>query len=68
MTTVINLITLKKQIYSCPPEQAVIAAYAQSLKDWCTWDYEKRYKKLLEEGKETYLCGDFSAFKDGRNF
>jgi hypothetical protein len=68
MCTVMNLATAKKQNYTCTPKEAVIAAYAQSKKDFSTWDYEKRYGHLLEEGKYAYFCGDFSVFKDGRNF
>jgi hypothetical protein len=63
-----NLATQEKQIYSCSPDQAVIAAHAQSLHDFNTWEYDKNYGHLLEEGKLTWLCGDFSAFKDGRRF
>jgi hypothetical protein len=63
-----NLCTTEKQIYTCTPKNAVISAYAQSLKDWNTWDYIKRYSYLIEEGEHTFLCGNFSVFKDGRNF
>jgi len=68
MCTVMNLATTEKQIYTCTPKQAVIAAHAQSKMDWNTWQYEERYRKLLEYGKHTILCGDFSVFQDGRNF
>jgi len=63
---VINLITQEQQIYTCSPKEAVIAAYAQSINDLNTWDYNKKYSHLLEEGKSSYLCGNFSVFKDGR--
>jgi len=68
MCTVMNLSTTDKQSYSCTPREAVIAAYAQSRNDWNTWDYDKRYSELVEEGQHTFLCGDFSVFKDGRDF
>ena len=68
MCTVMNLSTQEKLIYTCSPKQAVIAAYAQSKGDYNTWNYEINYGHLLEEGKLTFLCGDFSAFKDGRQF
>jgi hypothetical protein len=69
MVTVINLMNPEhKQIYSCTPKEAVIAAYAQSLNDWNTWQYAERYSNLVEEGELTWMCGDFSAFKDGRTF
>lgn len=58
-----NLATRELQIYTCSPREAVIAAYAQSLHDWNTWDYE-RYGMLVTEGKFTVTCIDFSAFKD----
>lgn len=68
MYTVMNLATGKKQKYTCCARDSVIAAYAQSRNDWNTWDYESRYGGLVEEGEYTFLCGDFCAFKDGRNF
>lgn len=68
MTTVMNLSNLEKQIYTCTPEEAVVAAFAQSRKDWNTWEYATRYSWMIERGKECILCGDFSAFRDGRNF
>ena len=68
MVTVINLVTQEKQVYSCTPREAVIAAYAQSQTDWNTWQYKDRYDNLVIEGKLTFSCGDFSAFKDGRSF
>ena len=63
-----NLATQQKLTFTCSPKQAVIAAYAQSLKDFCTWKYEEKYNSQLYEGKVTWLCGDFSVFKDGRQF
>ena len=66
--TVMNLSTQYKQIFTCPPVEAVVAAYAQSTGDFNTWDYDTRYNHLLEYGKHTILCGDFSVFKDGREF
>ena len=65
---VMNLITQDKQIFTCPPAEAVVAAYAQSSGDFNTWDYDNKYNHLLEYGKHTILCGDFSVFKDGRDF
>jgi hypothetical protein len=59
---------MEKQVYTCAPKEAVVAAYAQSKKDWNTWDYAKQYNSLVLEGGETFLCGYFSVFKDGRDF
>lgn len=62
---VMNLATQEKQVYTLPPEQAVIAAYAQAKGDYNTWDYGK-YRNLVKKGKLTVTCGDWSAFQDGR--
>jgi len=67
MCTVMKLYDAGKYHYSCDPKMAVIAAYAQSLGDFNTWDYDK-YNNLVEEGELTFFCGDFSSFKDGREF
>ena len=67
-TTVMNLSNGSKQIYTCTPREAVIAAYAQSLMDWNTWQYKERYSSLVIEGKLCLACGDFSAYKDGKTF
>lgn len=65
-TMVMNLATREKQVYFCEPRKAVIAAYAQSFKDYNTWDYERRYGHLVLVGKFCLAVGDFSVFKDGR--
>ena len=65
-TMVMNLSTREKQVYFCEPRKAVLAAYAQSFKDYNTWQYEERYGHLLLEGKSCLAVGDFSVFKDGR--
>lgn len=68
--TVMNLATAEKQEYdnALTPEQAVIAAFAQSRGDFNTWDYQAKYAHLVQAGKLTVLCGDFSAFQDRRSF
>jgi hypothetical protein len=66
--TVMNLITQTTQVFTCLPAEAVVAAYAQSKKDFNTWDYYKKYNSLLKYGEHTISCGDFSVFKDGRQF
>ena len=68
MVTVMNLSTGDKLVYSCNPRMAVICAYAQSNHNFNTWDYEKNYGKLVQESKLTFLCGDFSSYKNGRMF
>ena len=62
---VINLCTQEEQIYTCSPREAVIAAYAQNLNDWNTWDYEERYGNFVEIGEKSFLCGNFAALKEG---
>ncbi len=67
MVDVMNLVDMHIVRYTCPPKESVVCAHAQSLGDYNTWDYDSKYGHLVEEGKYTYLCGDWSVFKDGRN-
>lgn len=39
------------------PREAVIAAYAQSIGDYNTWEYEHRYGHLAKEYREIVECG-----------
>jgi hypothetical protein len=70
ITDVMNLMTGEVQTYTCSPEEAVIAAYAQSLGDWNTWDYNEKYKDKVEYAQFSVACGVdnniFGAFLDGR--
>jgi len=59
--TVLSLESDKVQIFSLPPKQAVMAAYAQSLGDYNTWEYEQRYGKLPQRATYGWLCGEFWA-------
>lgn len=63
-TSVLNLSTGDSITYTCEPREAVIAAYAQSLGDYNTWDYAERYGNLVTEGRVSIACGDFSAMKE----
>ena len=45
--------------FSLPPEEAVIAAHAQSIGDNNTWNYAGKYK--AKKGKYGWTCGDFWA-------
>lgn len=60
---VLNLSSNEERFYTCTPAQAVIAAYAQSRNDNNTWDYAKRYSRLLTIGGRglTISCGDYCA-------
>lgn len=60
---VVNLATLEERIYSSnlTPEQAVIAAYAQSQGDFNTWEYESKYGDKVIRGNKTVSCGDWCA-------
>ena len=61
---VLNLLTRQEQVYTCTPRQAVMAPFAQSHRDFNTWDYETRYGELVLYGKKTVSCGDFCALWD----
>jgi hypothetical protein len=64
VTIVRNVDTGEQRSYTLDPRQAVIAAYAQSLGDWNTWDYA-RYAPMvvvLDNHLGTrYLLGSFWA-------
>jgi hypothetical protein len=61
MTTVYNLAGGPEQVFSLPPRDAVIAAYAQARGDWSTWTYSTRYSALVEPTARGFCCGDFAA-------
>lgn len=64
--TATNLITKETFLYVLPEKEAVIAAYAQGeLRDFNTWDYERKYSHLVKESKRGYLCGDWWVKKHG---
>ena len=62
MIKVLNLGTGKHVKYSLPPEEAVVAAYEQSLGNWNTWQY-KAFADHPEarRGQYSVSCGDFAA-------
>lgn len=60
MTTVFNLLTGEAVYFTLNPEEAVIAAYAQSHKDFNTWNYQK-YRSLVQRGTFYIFCGHFAA-------
>lgn len=62
MTDVLNLYTGRVTVYSCPPEQAVVAAHVQTVgKDYNTWNYPARYGHLVRRGRRVVTCGDHTA-------
>jgi hypothetical protein len=62
MVRVLNLGTGESVYYSeITPEEAVRAAFAQSLKDWSTWEYKNKYKVRRSPSRRTVSCGDFTA-------
>ena len=62
LTKVLNACTGEFIPFTCGPKNAVIAAHAQSLKDFNTDLYEERYGHLVVTGEKTVGCGDFIAF------
>lgn len=61
MLFVLNLSTGSEHYYSgLTPRQAIIAAHAQSLDDWNTWNYEMSYGHLVRVSRSgrTISCGD----------
>lgn len=62
-TQVLNLRTGNYQIYSLPPKEAVVAAYAQSLGDWNTWQYAETYepREFTINSRSYVTLGDMTA-------
>ena len=63
MVTVLNLRTGQHQYFSSPitPRESVMAAYAQNIGDYNTWEYDNKYGERVEYGQYTVFCGDFAA-------
>jgi len=62
---VLDLSTGASFLYTCSPEDAVIAAYAQNVRrDHNTADYRERYGHLLQHGKYSVSCGDYACLTD----
>ncbi len=59
-TRAVHLGTMEEREYTLPPTEAVIAAHAQGLGDYNTWDYSK-YRSLLVKTARTVACGDWCA-------
>ena len=60
MTKVWNTETFDEIFYSLPPKEAVVAAHAQSRKDYNTWDYKGKYVALKTK-LGNWNCGKFWA-------
>lgn len=61
-----HLVTGETITYTCSPREAVLAAHAQSLNDWSTWQYEERYGHLVRESVHGFYCGDWGVLKTGK--
>lgn len=51
------------ETYACSPRTAVLAAHAQSIGDWNTWDYERVWGHLVRESDRVVMCGSFTTAK-----
>lgn len=64
-TKVLHLNTDKHQVYSLPPEEAVIAAYEQSRGNYNTWQYAAfADHSETRRGQYSVSCGDFTALME----
>lgn len=61
-TMVVNLSTGEEQLFSLPPEEAVVAAYEQDKGNYNTWRYPiaDEHPNFVR-GKRSVACGDFTA-------
>lgn len=64
VTRVKNMLTGKTMVYCLPADEAVVAAHAQDEQnDFNTWDYDRRYKVIVEETPLAFICGNCYACK-----
>ena len=57
-----NLDTCDEQVFvGISHREAVVAAYAQSLKDWNTWTYKEKYDHEVKTHGRVVTCGAFTA-------
>lgn len=60
-----NVDTGEVRTYTLDARSAVIAAHAQSRKDWSTWSYESRYSGLVHRIEDRmgirFICGSWWA-------
>jgi hypothetical protein len=71
VVVVTNMTTLQKVVYDnlLTVERNVLNAYMQvEQKDFNWWNYDNKNHPPIENCKETVVCGDWSAFKDGHQF
>jgi hypothetical protein len=52
---------------STHPVDAVIGAYAQEHKSGNTWQWDEKYRGLVQEGKWHYFLGYWGTRKEERN-
>ena len=64
ITTVLDLDTGKRLVYTLPPEQAVAQAFRQSRGDWNTW-IEVDVPVEYGPSDRTVFAGSFGAAFDG---
>lgn len=56
-----NLRTGEEQTFSCAPQEAVVAAFAQERGDFNTWEYRERYAGVVVFNQATVSAGEWSA-------
>lgn len=62
MSDVLNLKTGVMSTYSCPPAEAVVAAFEQSKGNFNTWEYsEFQYYKEGMRSERCLFLGDFGV-------
>lgn len=73
MLTVMNLVNGDKYLYSksISPKEALIRTYVSITLKMNFFVHEhiiNKYRDKIQESKYCYVLGDFSVFKDGREF
>ena len=66
MIRVLNLLTQETKLFfsSTGHRDAVIVSHAQSKLDFNTWEYDNKYKNIVQETERCLFCGDWATRKD----
>lgn len=62
VTEVVNLWSGETREIGLPPQDAVVAAYAQEHGDYDTGGYAEKYNRYVTVATVTVVCGNWSAF------
>lgn len=64
-TTVFHTPSETEHVYTLPPREAVLAAFALSMGDANSWNWEKRWNHYVKRTPHGWAAGDWWAYDTG---